>query len=83
MAWQIAANKIDNSSLISAVGMLPTICELAGAKFPATYRPDGVSQVAAILGTTLLPRGIRLRQTTEILNSKAELATNQFIEANP
>lgn len=48
---KIAAGRIDNQSLISAVDLLPTFCELAGAKVPATHQPDGVSQVAVLKGT--------------------------------
>jgi arylsulfatase A-like enzyme len=47
---KIARNEIDDQSLISAVDLLPTFCELAGAELPETYVPDGVSQVAALLG---------------------------------
>lgn len=47
---KIAAGKVDQSSLISAVDLLPTFCELAGAKLPETYQPDGISQVAALKG---------------------------------
>ena len=36
--------------MISAVDLLPTFCELAGAKLPEAYRPDGVSQVATLFG---------------------------------
>jgi len=47
---KIAAGKTDRTSLISAVDLLPTFCEIAGATLPADYRPDGVSQMAALLG---------------------------------
>ena len=36
--------------MISAVALLPTVCELAGAELPESYHPDGVSQVATLLG---------------------------------
>lgn len=48
---RIAAGKIDDRSLISAVDLLPTFCEIAGAELPAGYVPDGVSQVAVLKGT--------------------------------
>lgn len=48
---KIAAGKVDDTTLISAVDLLPTFCELAGAEPPESYRPDGLSQVAALLGT--------------------------------
>ena len=47
---QIASGKIDATSLISAVDLLPTFCELAGAKLPNSYQPDGLSQVATLRG---------------------------------
>ncbi|MEY4243539.1 MAG: hypothetical protein RLZZ245_1124 [Verrucomicrobiota bacterium] len=48
---KIAAGKIDDATLISAVDLLPTFCQLAGVLLPTTYQPDGVSQVAALFGT--------------------------------
>jgi N-acetylgalactosamine-6-sulfatase len=47
---KIAAGKVDDTSLISAVDLLPTFCELAGVQLPGSYTPDGVSQVAALVG---------------------------------
>jgi arylsulfatase A-like enzyme len=47
---KIAAGKIDDASLISAVDLLPTFCEIAGAKLPRMYSPDGVSQFSVLLG---------------------------------
>ncbi|NND95769.1 MAG: sulfatase-like hydrolase/transferase [Pirellulaceae bacterium] len=47
---KIAAGEVDDRSLISAVDLLPTFCELADAKFPADYRPDGISQVSVLMG---------------------------------
>jgi arylsulfatase A-like enzyme len=47
---KIAAGKVDRTSLMSAVDLLPTFCELAGAKLPESYQPDGISQVAALMG---------------------------------
>ena len=48
---KIAAGKIDDTSLISAVDLLPTFCELAGAQLPEGYQPDGISQVTTLTGT--------------------------------
>jgi arylsulfatase A-like enzyme len=47
---KIAAGKINKKSPLSAVDLLPTFCEIAGAELPANYKPDGVSQVAALKG---------------------------------
>jgi len=46
----IPAGKIDRSSVITAVDLLPTFVELAGAEFPPGYQPDGVSIVPALKG---------------------------------
>ena len=54
---KIAAGKVDKTSIFSAVDLLPTFCEIAGVKLPASYRPDGVSQV-----TTLQGKGKALRE---------------------
>ncbi len=47
---EIPAGKVDNESLISAVDLLPTFCEIAGVRLPSDYTPDGVSQVAVLKG---------------------------------
>ncbi|MFC1764378.1 sulfatase [Planctomycetota bacterium] len=47
---KIAAGNIDDVSCISAVDLLPTFCEIAEVKLPASYQPDGVSQVSTLLG---------------------------------
>lgn len=54
---KITAGAVDDSSLISAVDLLPTFCELAGANLPDDYRPDGVSQVDTLLGKASPARG--------------------------
>ena len=53
---KIAAGKIDNTSLISAVDLLPTFCELAGATLPKGYQPDGISQVQVLQGKASVTR---------------------------
>lgn len=45
-----AEGKVDDVSLISAVDLLPTFCELAGVALPDGYEPDGVSQVSVLKG---------------------------------
>lgn len=47
---KIAAGGVDKQTPISAVDLLPTFCEIAGVKLPGDYRPDGVSQVGALMG---------------------------------
>lgn len=47
---KIAAGKVDAVSLMSAVDLLPTFCEIAGAELPDGYKPDGVSQVKTLMG---------------------------------
>lgn len=53
---KIAAGKVDDVSLISAVDLLPTFCELAGVKLPDSYQPDGVSIVPVLQGKPLASR---------------------------
>ena len=48
---KIASGKVDETSLLSAVDLLPTFCDIAGAKLPENYQPDGISQVGTLLGT--------------------------------
>ena len=47
---QVEAGKIDDNSLISAVDLLPTFCEIAGAELPDGYQADGISQLSALKG---------------------------------
>jgi arylsulfatase A-like enzyme len=49
---KIAAGEIDNTTLISAVDLLPTFCRIADVELPKSYQPDGVSQVAALMGNS-------------------------------
>jgi arylsulfatase A-like enzyme len=53
---KIPAGKLDNSPSISAVDLLPTFCELAGATPPDGYQPDGISQVEACKGKATATR---------------------------
>ena len=53
---KIAAGQVDDQSLISAVDLLPTFCELARVRLPTSYTPDGVSQVAALMGQSTATR---------------------------
>jgi arylsulfatase A-like enzyme len=47
---KVAAGKVDKVSLFSAVDLLPTFLELAGAPFPKDYVPDGTSAVGILQG---------------------------------
>ncbi len=47
---KIGAGKVDKTSLISAVDILPTFCEIAGVKLPDYYKPDGISISDVLLG---------------------------------
>ncbi|MDO7172393.1 sulfatase [Mariniflexile sp. AS56] len=49
---KIKAGVIDDASLISAVDLLPTFCDIASAKLPENYKPDGISQVSTLLGNS-------------------------------
>jgi N-acetylgalactosamine-6-sulfatase len=48
---KIAAGKVDDTTPITAVDLLPTFCEIAEVELPEGYAPDGVSQLPALLGT--------------------------------
>ena len=46
---KIPAGKVDKKSIFSAVDLLPTFCEVAGVKLPASYKSDGMSQVQTLM----------------------------------
>jgi N-acetylgalactosamine-6-sulfatase len=45
---QVPANRVDDTSVVSGVDFLPTLCQLCGVKLPAAYAGDG-EDVADIL----------------------------------
>ena len=47
---KIAAGKTDKTSILSAVDLLPTFCEVAGVELPESYSPDRVSQLKTLMG---------------------------------
>ena len=53
---KIAAGKVDSESLISAVDLLPTFCELAGAELPTGYEPDGQSITKILKGEATMTK---------------------------
>ena len=46
----IPAGRVDDTTPLTAVDLLPTFCSIAGVKLPAGYAPDGVDQTDALLG---------------------------------
>jgi N-acetylgalactosamine-6-sulfatase len=42
----VAAGKVENQSVLSAVDLLPTFCELAGKELPEEFEPDGESFIS-------------------------------------
>lgn len=48
---KVKAGATDEVSWISAVDLLPTFCEVAGAPLPDGYQPDGKSQLTTLQGT--------------------------------
>jgi arylsulfatase A-like enzyme len=52
----IDASKVDKTSMISAVDLLPTFCEIAGVTLPESYKPDGISQLATFKGKPTVGR---------------------------
>lgn len=53
---KVAAGKVDATSLISAVDLLPTFVEIAGGELPSDYKPDGLSQVKVLKGEAFTKR---------------------------
>ncbi len=46
----VPAGRVDETTAIGAVDLLPTVCEAAGVKLPANYAGDGESMLAAFAG---------------------------------
>lgn len=47
---KVAARRIDKTTELATVDLLPTFLDLAGASFPENYQADGESIVSAIMG---------------------------------
>ena len=75
---KIAAGKVDNTSMISAVDLLPTFCELAGATLPEDYVGDGVSQVSALEGKPFSKRETPLFWKTPSSSAKSPVSWVAF-----
>jgi arylsulfatase A-like enzyme len=70
---RIAQGKVDDTTPITAVDLLPTLCAIAGAKLPDGYTPDGVDQSAALLGK---PTTVRSKPIFWQWNSASARGTN-------
>ena len=53
---KIPAGKVDDTTPITAVDLLPTLCAIAGATLPHDYSPDGIDQTASLLGNPTTQR---------------------------
>ncbi len=53
---KVAAGRVDETSVVAAVDLLPTICSLAGVEIPATLVCDGEDQSDRWLGRKTAPR---------------------------
>jgi len=47
---RVPAGRIDRTTVISAVDLLPTFCAAAGVTLPQNYQPDGQDMLPALLG---------------------------------
>jgi arylsulfatase A-like enzyme len=50
---KIPANRVDETTTLAAVDMLPTLTAIGGGKLPAGYRSDGQDMSAALLGKSV------------------------------
>lgn len=46
----VPAGRVDKTSVLSGVDMLPTLCAAAGVALPASYQPDGINALPMLLG---------------------------------
>lgn len=53
---KIKAGRVDTTTMISAVDLLPTFCKVAGVELADDYVPDGVSQLEALTGEVSIGR---------------------------
>ncbi|MDA7628776.1 sulfatase-like hydrolase/transferase [Verrucomicrobia bacterium] len=53
---KIPSDRVDKKSILSAVDLLPTFCDVAGVKLPDDYQPDGISQINALMGNGMTMR---------------------------
>jgi len=48
---KIPAGKVNKSTIIAAVDILPTLCDIAGVKLPETFKPDGEDMADVLKGS--------------------------------
>ena len=53
---KIPSDRVDKKSILSAVDLLPTFCDVAGVELPNDYQPDGISQINALMGNGMTMR---------------------------
>jgi N-acetylgalactosamine-6-sulfatase len=46
----VAAGKVDDTTILSGIDFLPSICKFAGVKLPKDLNPDGEDMTGALLG---------------------------------
>jgi arylsulfatase A-like enzyme len=51
---RIPAGRVDATTVLAAVDMLPTLCAIAGAALPSNLKPDGMDVSSAIFGKPLV-----------------------------
>ncbi len=58
MRWRgtIPAGKVNETTVVAGIDLLPSLCALAGVKLPEGYTPDGLDLNAALLGRPAPPR---------------------------
>ena len=60
LAWcpgRVAAGRVDDSTVLAAVDLLPTLAAVAGVPLPTGYEPDGEDLSGALGGTPVARRG--------------------------
>jgi arylsulfatase A-like enzyme len=53
---RVPAGRVDGTTVLAAVDLLPTFCALAGAELPKDARPDGEDRSTALLGNPATAR---------------------------
>ncbi|MDA7509857.1 sulfatase-like hydrolase/transferase [bacterium] len=53
---KIPSGRVDKKSILSAVDLLPTFCDVAGVVLPNDYQSDGINQINALMGNGMTMR---------------------------